>query len=91
MNEEYLPRLPLEGAPPDTQSEGMNISFRRQQMGRVIAAIFDVNGMLYDQVRGEDMRDAYDKVREIYPQAAWNGLLSSDIHTDEEDSFGPRE
>lgn len=71
MNE--LPPLPLPDARPDSESEGHVIEFRFHPLGAVTALVFDEDGMKVDEVRGHSLREAYDEVREAYPQARWDG------------------
>lgn len=61
-----LPRLPLQGEP-----DGHVIEFRSTGMGTMSAMVFNDEGLLVDAVRGHTLRDAYDRAREVYPQASW--------------------
>jgi hypothetical protein len=61
------PSLPLEGEP-----DGHWIDFRHTGMGGFSAVVFDEDGMQVDVVRGHTFREAYDAVREEYPQAEWD-------------------
>ena len=72
MNE--LPQLPLPDAPPDEASEGHVIEFRFHSMGIVAALVFNEDGMKEDELRGHSMREVYDTVRSLYPQARWDGM-----------------
>jgi hypothetical protein len=67
-----LPRLPLPDAP-EGEGAGMHIEFRHHAMGVTSAALFADNGLLVDEVRGHSFREAYDNVRDQYPQATWDG------------------
>ena len=60
--------MPLEGEPDEH-----TIEFRHVSMGSATAVVF-VDGMKVDEVRGQSFREAYDRVREAYPQAEWDGL-----------------
>ncbi len=64
-----LPNLPLDGSPDEHE-----IEFRYAGLGTVVAVVFNDYGLKVDEVRGHTFREAYDKVREVYPQATWDGL-----------------
>ena len=67
-----LPNLPLEGSPDEHE-----IEFRALGFGRVAALVFK-DGLKVDEVRGSSFREAYDNVRDEYPQARWDGLDSEE-------------
>ena len=73
-----LPNLPLEG-----ERDEHEIEFRSVGVYGCYTAIIYVDGMKVDEVRGHSFREAYDKVRIIYPNAHWDGLDSDEEGDDE--------
>jgi hypothetical protein len=43
-------------------------------LGAVVAVVFDDDGMKHDEVSAHSEREAYDTVRDLYPQASWDGV-----------------
>jgi len=67
----YTPSLPMGDAPQDDVSVGYIIRFKAARYGKIIAFVYDDFGSLIDKIFGVDFQDAYDTVREAYPQASW--------------------
>lgn len=66
--------LPLPGADPDPYSEGYHIKFQQSLFGRVKANVYDEDRVLVDSLEENSFQEAYDRVRDLYPQASWRGL-----------------
>jgi len=66
--------LPLPDAPADPESAGYKIKFDQGLFGRVKVTIRDSDKMIVDVLEEPSFQEAYDRVRDLYPQAEWRGM-----------------
>lgn len=67
------PPLPLEDAREDKESEGLKITFF-ESFFHIEAYVYNEDDFIIDIVVGTDFMDAYNLVREEYPQAKWENI-----------------
>lgn len=91
MNDEswrFLPSLPLLDAPAHAESEDYTIRFRTHRFGQVTALVVNEFEDMVDEIPGRNFMDAYDRVRDEYPQAQWRNpedVQSTDLGRDTRD------